>query len=520
MADASTLPPCGETPNPIPLFGTWEMQPLSWVVAMSMILCFFLAGAMGANDVSNAFGTSVGAGVISVRGACIIAAIFDFLGAVLMGQGVASTIRKGIIDVNQFQPAPELLMFGNFCAVVGATAWVGIATVFRMPVSTTHAVIGAILGFGILEFGLDGVDWMGVLKIVISWFASPVLAGVCASVVFLLSRTLVLRCPLEVALKRIRWYVSFMIALVIFLAAFFVVSEKVKTAPWWWLGPLLCAVGGVVIFLWLMFTPLGVDKLFQVFKSSQERKAAKAAKKAAAENNEPNDGLVQVELDLGTTKKEMAESTAELAADFENVDVDGDAEHVSVKDGKQLERFDDELEQRFSAVQVMTAAYLSFCHGANDIANVAGPLATVWGVYESGEFLTKANTPIWILCIMGVGIICGLAMFGYRVMQTMGENISTVTPSRGFSMEMGTATSVLVASYIHVPVSTTQCAVGSVVFVGMLGGEGLKAVNWKLFTGIVVSWVVTLPVAGLISAFFYWLLRPIIWAVYPHTQLV
>eukprot|EP01134_Creolimax_fragrantissima_P004587 CFRG4587T1 len=478
-----------------PVFGASEMQPLSWVVEAAIFTCFALAMAMGANDVANAFGTSVGSGVITIQKAVIIAAVFNFVGAVTLGRGVADTIRKGIVDVDMFATMPGHLMLGNWSAVVGACAWVAFSTVLGLPTSTTNAVVGGVLGFAICEFGWDGVDTPGVVKIVASWAISPILAGCVAAMVYVLTERLVLNEPLERALKNARWFVSAICSFVIFMVVIFVTYDQTERGTFWdWAATVLALSIALSVFALLM-TPFGIDLMFKRIKVNDKNPWGKTV----AIQSEAAIGALVMELDAEKVKSSQP--------------VDGTVAEANVEVGEFVSGnvYDKNIEDRFALVQILNAAYLSFNHGANDIANVAGPMAGVWGIYQTASVTGKYETPIWVLATMGLGISVGLFFFGVPIMKTIGQNMTSITPSRGFAMELGTATSVLIASYLKIPVSTTHAAVGAVVAVGLVSGKSLKqSVNWKLFSGIAIGWIITVPVSGLVSAGVYALFRPVV----------
>eukprot|EP01134_Creolimax_fragrantissima_P006979 CFRG6979T1 len=515
MADVEGAPCYGMDP----VFGDCSMQVLGWIVACAIPTCFALAMAMGANDVANAFGTSVGAGVLTIKLALPIAAVFEFVGAVTLGRGVSTTIRKGVVDITTFDDIPGLLMLGNWSSAVGAGAWVALSTAFALPTSTTNAVVGAIIGFALTENGSDGVDWAGVGKIIGSWVISPVFAGLIAASVFFVTRKVVMEQPIEVALPRTRWYISGAISAVIFLVVVFVTYDQTDGGIWNWLGVVVALCAAAIVFLGLFFLPFGIDLFFKVVVGSIHAREARAAEKLDAKiaNESVNAEQYQSSVEIVESNNELDKKSS-IGIGAANDDLMNDIETMTVEpEGDGTTIYDKSVEERFAAAQIIDACYLSFNHGANDIANVAGPVAGVWGIYTTGTTASEYDTPLWIICVMGVGIAVGLAIWGAPVMRTIGQSMTKVTPSRGFSMEIGTATAVLIASFLHIPVSTTHSAVGSVIAVGLCSGKPLKeAVNWRLFSGIAIGWGLTLPVAGAISAGVYALFRPVVNGVMPY----
>ncbi|VDL89040.1 unnamed protein product [Schistocephalus solidus] len=348
------------------------------LVLVGFIIAFLLAFGIGANDVANTFGTSVGAKVLTLRAACTLASICELAGSILLGGNVSSTIKDGIVDTGRFNntlDGPRLLM-------QGACIWMLIATFFRLPVSGTHSIVGATAGYGLVHFGLKGIKWMGLLKIVVSWLISPILSGAVSFFIFLFIKRFVLskEKPLEPALRSLPF---------IFACTIIFAESAIKT-------------------------------------------------------DRPEEAKV------------------------------------------------------FSYAQILTATFGSFVHGGNDVSNAIGPLIGLWIVSTTGSVTIDKNTPIPLLIYGGAGISVGLWVWGRRVIQTIGEDLTSMTPSSGVSIELGSAVTALVASKAGLPVSTTHCQVGSVVAVGL--ARSRKDVNWKLIISIFVAWVVTLPVSAGISA--------------------
>ena len=492
-----------------PVFGSIALQPLSWIVAIGIIASFILSAGMGANDVANSFGTSVGSKVLTLTQAVIIAAIFDMAGAMLLGNGVTSTIRKGVVDIDVFDDKAGLLMLGMLCTLLGAFLWVCIATMFKLPVSTTHAVVGAVIGFALTESS-NGVDWFGVAKIASSWVISPVFAGCLTAVLYCVIRKFVLRVDPEVGLRRAHYYAAGIIGMVSFLISIFAFNKKKSEGNWKWIGPLISigigaffsALAYFVIVPYL-FKRLSHEELDLGDGSTVEEdepevvkgeKAGKGQKTSVSSEEKPSSSKVLIEERPDVFKS--SEKTRELHS--------------------QTEIFDSFVERRFAAIQVLTACFAAFSHGSNDVANVAGPLASIWDLYDTNVVSDEVEMNYYALLLAGIGIVIGLVVWGRKVMETVGHKMTKITPSRGVSVELGVATAVLLASYIGMPVSTTHCAVGSIVAVGLCNKQGMKAVNWSLFGGIFISWIVTLPVAGGFSAGLYALLKPTVTGVMPN----
>lgn len=398
-----------------------------------------MAFGIGANDVANAMGTSVGSKALTIKQAIIIAMIFEFAGAFLAGGEVTSTIRKGIIDASAMSGTPELLVFGMMASLLAAGIWLLVATYFGWPVSTTHSIVGAIVGFAAVGIGMDVVKWSKVGSIVASWVVSPVISGTFAFMLFTSVQKLILNTddPLKNAKKYVPYYMflaGFMIALVTLFKGLKHVGIKFDTVT-----SMLIAVGfGILVLL--------TGKYF-------------ISRQKTVENE------------------------------------DKDFHYASV-------------ERVFAVLMVVTACGMAFAHGSNDVANAIGPLAAVVSVVESGGEITKKSAlPIWILLVGGLGIVLGLAIYGRRVMATIGKKITELTPSRGFAAELAAATTVVVASGTGLPISTTHTLVGAVLGVGM--ARGIAALNLGVLKNIAASWVVTLPAGAILSMAFFFMFKAI-----------
>lgn len=411
------------------------------------IISFVLAFGMGANDCANTFGTSVGSKVLTFKQACVLATIFETLGALLIGASVAGTIRKGIIDPNIFRGDELELMLGYLSALAGCGIWLVVATVFGMPVSGTHSIVGSTMGMAIVSRGFKVINWDKILQIVLSWFISPLLSGIVSAILFVLVRKFILRKnnPLHSGL--------FLLPAIYALTIFINFGGIVQQAP-----PLLgldlvplygkfILIIGVPIIVYILIHLLLVPYL---------------KKNINAEHGSQEDSP-------------------------EVIDMDTSYECTDPVETKKL----------FSYLQIMTAIFGSFAHGGNDVSNAIGPLIGMWLVYDEGVVTSDKNAPIWILIYGGVGISLGLWVLGRKVIKTVGEDLTTITPSSGFVIELGSATTVLAASLLSLPISSTHCKVGSVVITGRVRSK--ESVDWSLFRSIGLAWVITLPVTMLIA---------------------
>lgn len=409
-------------------------------LAMAVIFGFFMAWGVGANDVANAMGTSVGARAITIRQAILIAMVFEFAGAWLAGGEVTETVRSGIISLENsgLEENPQLLVYGMLSSLLAAGVWLLVASQRGWPVSTTHSIVGAIIGFAVVGISFDSVMWGEVGAIASSWVVSPVFSGVIALGLFLSVQKLVLDTddPLGNARRYVPWY--------IFLVGF-VIS-------------IMTMIKGL--------SQTGLD-----FNFGQTLLIAVVI------------GFITMGLGILLLRRLALDAQAE---------------------GHEL----DNLEKVFGVLMVFTACSMAFAHGSNDVANAIGPLAAVVGVVETGGVFTQeSSVPEWILLLGGAGIVIGLATWGYRVIMTIGRNITHLTPSRGFAAELAAATTVVIASGTGIPVSTTHTLVGAVLGVGL--AKGISALNLGVVGRIILSWLITLPVGALLSIIFFFTFRAI-----------
>jgi PiT family inorganic phosphate transporter len=408
-------------------------------IALAMVFGLYMTWGIGANDVANAMGTSVGSGALTVMQAIIIAAIFEFSGAFLAGGHVTATIRKGIIDPALIIDSPETLVFGMLAALLAAGIWLMVATTRGWPVSTTHSIVGAVVGFALAGIGVDAVNWVKISQIIASWVVSPVLGGLLAFLLMMSIRRLILG-----------------------------VDHPFESAKRW--GPVYVFLVGFIISLVTMFKGLKHLKL--------ELSVGMSFVAAALI------GLAVAVIGWALIRRVQVDPTADRDFHFASV------------------------EKVFTPMMLFTACAMAFAHGSNDVANGIGPMAAVVSIVRSGgEVAQKSDLPLWILLVGGAGIVLGLATMGYRVMKTIGTRITELTPSRGFCATLAAAATVVLASRTGLPVSTTHIAVGAVIGVGLARGVG--AIDLRVIGGIVVSWLVTLPVGGVLAALFFFTLKGI-----------
>ncbi len=425
---------------------------MAWVIiTATAVLGLYMAWNIGANDVANSMADAVGSRAITIKKAVIAAGICEFAGAVLVGSHVTETVRKGIVHPEALAGCPEVFVLGMACALLGASLWLNFATWLGMPVSTTHSIVGAVAGFGVVAAGWGSVEWGKMGQIVASWFISPVAGAIMAFCFFKLISWSILGQDRPVkAARRFTPFIVFFTAVVVVLAILYKGLKHIIAEAEWLTGEvaLLIAlgVGAVVAFAarWLIIRYLE-----------------------------------------GDTRLPLAE---------------------------QLER----VEQLFAPLVVATSCCVAFAHGSNDVANAVGPLAAVVGIVRNGTVQTEVIVPMWILALGGAGITLGLAIYGYRVMRTVGEKITQITPSRGVAADVAATTTVLVCSKLALPVSTTHTLVGAILGVGL--ARGLGAVNKDVTRNIFGSWLVTVPAAAVLSVVLFLLGR--VWLLGPVERLI
>jgi len=391
---------------------------------------FFMAFGIGANDVANAMGTSVGSKAITFKQAIFIAAIFEFLGAYLAGGEVTDTIRKEIVDPNLYIDKENIFIIGMMSALLAAGTWLLVASSKGWPVSTTHSIVGSIVGFVIISAGFQAVSWDKVGTIAASWVVSPAISGIIAFLLFLSAKKFILdrRDPAQAAVSLIPIY-SFFVAVIIGLVT--------------------------------------------------ARKGLKHVGIPLTDNE-----VVLVTIGIGVV-------ASVITAVLLNLNKEKIKEYG--------------VESAFAILMIVTASAMAFAHGSNDVANAIGPMSAIISVTSEGVIGAKSAVSPWILLIGGVGIVFGLAMLGGRVIKTVGSKITVLTPSLGFSAEMAAASTVVAATYLGFPISTTHTLVGAVIGVGL--AKGVSHLDLSSIGRIVLSWVVTIPAGATLTVLFYVLLR-------------
>ncbi len=409
-----------------------------WYLGLAAAFGLFMAWGIGANDVANAMATSVGSKALTIKQAILVAAVFEFAGAFLAGGQVTATIRKGIIDASSVESNPELLIYGMLAALLAAAVWLLVASQKGWPVSTTHSIVGAIVGFSVVGIGVDSVHWSKVGTIAASWVVSPMMSGILAFLIFMSVKKLILdkKNPLKNARKYVPYYIF--------------------------------AVGFILALVTLLkgLSHVGLDLSY-----GQSVIIAIVC------------GFITMSIGIYAIKKIKVDP--ELDADF---------------------RFGN-VEKIFGILMIFTACGMAFAHGSNDVANAVGPVAAVVSIVKTGVVAQKSSLATWILLLGAIGIVLGLATYGWRVIRTVGKNITELTPSRGFAAELAAASTVVIASGTGIPISTTHTLVGAVLGVGI--ARGIGALNLRVVRNIMLSWIITLPAGGILAIIFFYLLKGI-----------
>ena len=401
------------------------------ILIAGYILGFYMAWNIGANDVANSMASAVGAKAITIRQAIFIAGILNIVGAVFIGSHVTNTIRKGIVST-EILADPHIALIGALAALLSAALWVSFATWKSLPVSTTHSIVGAMIGFGIMAGGFSAVKWSKLGAVVLSWVISPVFSLVIAFVMF-----------------------KFIVKIILSKNNSF--AWALKLSPFF-IGTTVF----IVVLSFLFKTPLG--------------------------------------------EKLAIETPSALLIAFILAVVLGFAGRFALK--QFVKNKENGAEEIFKSIQIGTSCYVALAQGANDVANAIGPLAVIYFLVKTGSVGVTVPVPVFLLLFGGIGIACGIGMAGERVMETVGKKITTLTNTRGFAVEFSAATTVLIASKMGLPVSTTHAAVGGVMGVGL--ARGFEAVNFRIIIQIMIYWVLTVPISAITSMIVFKILQLII----------
>ena len=452
-----------------------------WFVIIGAFLSFAMSWGIGANDMANSFATAIGAKTLTLFQACCIAAVMEFVGAISLGGEVSKTIAGSIANTSEFTREPEIFAYGMLCSLLSASIWVFLASYYSLAVSTTHSIIGSVIGFTLVWKGSNAVIWVkstdefpyvkGLVPIFISWITSPIMSSIISMFIFGINRSLILRRKDS----RIAIYaLPPLVFLTIFINMFFILYKGAKAELSWdankaaWVSVTIASICSVLTGI--ICIPL------------LKRKVARSV----------------------LPIQENGFNVLHTLANITPIDVDNIPVGKVTSDDTEnhCEKFFDETENVYKYLQVFSSCCVAFAHGANDVANAIGPFGAIWYVYNNRSINNSVETPRWMLVIGGAGIVIGLWTYGYNVIKALGGQLCSLTPSRGYSAELATALTVSFASVYGIPISTTHCIVGAEVGIGLL--ENIKTgVNWRLFAKTFSAWILTLIISGFLSALIF-----------------
>ncbi|MDP1835509.1 MAG: inorganic phosphate transporter [Chlamydiales bacterium] len=462
----------------------------TFLIAAVLLAGLYMAWNIGANDVANAIGTSVGSGALTLRQACIMAAILEFCGAFFFGSHVSETVQTGIVHTDNFAQTPYLLVYGMLSALIASGVWLQIASYYGWPVSTTHSIIGAIVGFGMVSGGYEIVQWDNVAYIVSSWIISPILGALLSYTIFSFLRRKVFyhRHPMEAAKRLTPYLVLFAVTMLGMLVVYDQIEELKWRSTFWPSLAISLGAGGVAALIshWLI-------KDLKI-RPSHTKRVLPYGPEVALELDKAKKHLTTVQ---DTSTGELHYYVSLIIEEVDNMSHSLKKEAEEEPDNSEYTA----VERIFSYLQMMSAAFMAFAHGANDVANAIGPVAAALAILTNGYLTTGAEIPAWLLGLGGLGIVVGLATWGWRVIETIGKKITELTPTRGFCAELAAATTVVFASRLGMPISTTHTLVGAVI--GIAFARGIGALNLGTTRDIILSWIVTVPAGALIAAAAY-----------------
>lgn len=402
------------------------------MIILVAVLAFYLACNLGANDVANSMGTSVGSKAVTLRQALVIAGVLEFTGAVLFGHAVSEKLATEIVNPALFASAPQVFLTGMVSVLLACGLWLQIATSRGWPVSSSHAVVGAIAGFGWAGIGVGAIDWSSIGQITFAWIVTPVISGTIAVLFY----------------SQIKHWILDQ-------------SDPLSRLDEWipWLSSALIAVFGMIVLPTL---------------------------------SQPLYAFLTTQLNFTIPAHDVPLAIGAIAA-----------VGLTLTSWRQLEDKNtphaSRVEQQLARFQLLSACFVAFAHGSNDVGNAIAPLAAIAYIRRTGSVpLNGLTIPSWILVIGGVGIVTGLAIWGKKVIATIGQGIISLQPSGGFCAELATATTILFASGLGLPVSTSHALVGGVVGIGLV--QNINSIQFQTLQGIGWAWLITIPITTGLSA--------------------
>jgi len=457
----------------------------------TILIGIYMAWNIGANDVANAVSTSVGSKALTLKKAVLVAAIFEFCGAYFLGGKVSQTIQSGIVNPLIFEKDINIFIFGMIASLLGTSIWLNLASYFKLPISTTHAIVGSVLGFGAIIGGINAVHWGLVLSIFMSWLITPTLSGLIAYLIFILLQKKILFAfsPIDATKK----YIPILSFLALSVFSFSIIYGNVthlKVKSTFPIALVLSLIIGLIAYTisFFLVKKIKITSCKIAFHHPNQLFSLEKAKKHLQRTNL-------------TSKGETKERTNQLLDEVDELIDECKEKTKYIEQSSEYFR----IEKSFGYLQIITACFVAFAHGTNDVANAIGPVAAVLQTLIKNKIQFTSVIPHWILLFGAVGIIIGLSTWGWRVIETIGHKITTLTPTRGFCAEFGAATTILFASKLGIPISTTHALVGAVLGVGM--AKGLSALNLKTLKDVVLSWVITIPVCAILSIIVFYILK-------------
>jgi len=508
-----------------------------WLVITGSLSAFMYGFATGSNDMGNAFGTSVGSKTLTLRQAVVIASIFEFTGALLLGRVTSNVIAGGITSVETFRDNPAAYAYGMVCALSVGSVWQLLCSRFELNVSSTYTIIACIMGFSFVWKGPNSVNWItwdstlippfgGIVPIVTAWVVSPILTGVASFLLMLLIRTVVLRSQNRVVLSIVALPIS--IFTTTWVNLFFVLTKgagkTLSSIGSWTIGTSVWVTTVSTFGLTTIASVVACPLLYRHLKMGNPGSPCSPCSPcpSLATNQElyvvtvvdvippppPPPPPPPAEIQPITRVDKYLAKCREVLVKvkkciFYGVSVDI---HESITTDKSIElmhsraeKFDPQVEYIFSWLQVFSAICVIFAHGANEVGYMSGPLTAIYDIYTTGQLTGKVTPTIWIILISASGLVIGLSTYGYNITRAMGTKLAMLSPSRGFCAELSTALVIMVTSQMGLPVSSSLAVIGGIVGVGLL--EGWKTgVNWVLFAKQLGSWIMTMFVCSLTTA--------------------
>ena len=476
-----------------------------WIVIAGGVASFTAAMGIGANDVANAFASSIGSRALTVKSAVVIASIFECAGSILMGSHVTKTIRKGIADYECFEDSPDIFIYGCFSVLISTTMWLFLASYFEMPVSTTHSCVGGMIGMTIITGGFDCVIWYketdsfpyigGVSGIVLSWFLSPIFSAIIAGFIFFMTRLTVLR--RQNSFDKSFVLLPVLVGFTLLLNSFFIIYKGGKGIG---LDDISESTALIISISIGMLSGLLIIPFIPILKNNVQQRFLNqnSPERVQCIINED----IEITEDMNKCQKCITNIKNNINYDVRReIIIDDRVNTIHDKS----EKFDEKTEESFKYLQIFTAICDSFSHGANDVANAIGPYAAIVSIYMNDGNMSKKidmnNHAYWILGMGGIGITVGLLLYGYKIIKAIGVKLCCITPSRGYSIELGSATIIIIGSRLGIPLSTTHCQVGATMGVAALDDlKKCSGINWRIAFKVFAGWIITLVVVGSTSA--------------------